>query len=62
MNADLFIVTGSVESLKENVRKLDKVIYEAADETKIDWNKVNNLAMEIEESATQLVDESDSEL
>ena len=59
--ADLFVVTGVLETLKDQVKKLDALIM-VSDKNDIDWLKINDLAGEIEDSASVLIDESDSEI
>ena len=56
---DLFLVSGALESLKENIKRLDKAIMGEVNECDINWERAAELAYTITENAEMILEEVD---
>lgn len=54
MGVDTFVVSGVLEELKRLVIQLNKKVMDVIDEKDIDWEKVQEIAEEIENEASLL--------
>ncbi|CDQ41886.1 hypothetical protein [Virgibacillus salexigens] len=62
MSKDMFIITGMIDEINEKARKLDRELWKAEDEDNVDFEKLEELASEIEDASNNLISELDSEL
>ncbi|CDQ22602.1 hypothetical protein [Halobacillus karajensis] len=54
---DLFVITGSIEDLKDYALKLDRELMKSAGDSDVDFDELEGIAEDMQQSLEQLLDE-----